>query len=203
MDHARVVGSEQAFLIGVRVLSGHHQANQAGGAYALLAERLIACSESAVEVEMTRQHGEVASGSRAVLAMGKLGGHEMTAASDIDLILVYDFDPRNPDVVVRAAALSAEPVLCPFYAAPCLRRCLGADHGRPLYEVDMRLRPSGQKGPVATQLVQFHPLSDQCGLDLGAHGTHSRSRRFGAARAVAARVEAAIRDSLLNPARPR
>ena len=41
LDRARVVGSEQQFLIGVRVLSGAIKANQAGGAYALLAERLI------------------------------------------------------------------------------------------------------------------------------------------------------------------
>ena len=45
LDRARVVGSEQQFLIGVRVLSGAIKANQAGGAYALLAERLIDASE--------------------------------------------------------------------------------------------------------------------------------------------------------------
>ena len=27
-----------------------------------------------------------------------------------------------------------------------------------LYEIDMRLRPSGNAGPVATTLRQFHPL---------------------------------------------
>ena len=42
MDRARLVGHEQAFLIGVRVLTGTITAAQAGGAYALLAERLIA-----------------------------------------------------------------------------------------------------------------------------------------------------------------
>ena len=36
LDHARVVGSEQIFLIGVRVLTRSINASQAGGAYALL-----------------------------------------------------------------------------------------------------------------------------------------------------------------------
>ena len=31
-------------------------------------------------------------GRTAVLALGKLGGREMTASSDLDLILIYDFD---------------------------------------------------------------------------------------------------------------
>src|SRR5690606_5919906 len=41
LDRARVIGNEQAFLIGVRVLSGTINANQAGEAYARLAEQLI------------------------------------------------------------------------------------------------------------------------------------------------------------------
>ena len=91
------------------MLSGTINANQAGGAYALLAERLIAALQYAVEGEMTRQHGEVAKGAVAVIAMGKLGGREMTAASDLDLILVYDFDPETLMSVVRAAAAWRRP----------------------------------------------------------------------------------------------
>ena len=113
LDRARVVGSEQQFLIGIRVLSGAIKANQAGGAYALLAERLIDALKRAVERELVRTHGQVPGGGAAVLAMGKLGGREMTAASDIDLILIYDFDdaatqsdgarPAGADAVLRAA----------------------------------------------------------------------------------------------------
>ena len=80
LDRARVVGSEQAFLIGVRVLSGTINASQAGGAYALLAERLIGRLKAAVEHELERAHGRVPGGAAVVVAMGKLGGREMTAA---------------------------------------------------------------------------------------------------------------------------
>ncbi|HRD78949.1 MAG TPA: bifunctional [glutamine synthetase] adenylyltransferase/[glutamine synthetase]-adenylyl-L-tyrosine phosphorylase, partial [Hyphomicrobiaceae bacterium] len=94
LDRARVVGSEQAFLIGVRLLSGTIGADQAGRAYATLAEHLIGALQQRVAAELARQHGKVAGGAAAVVAMGKLGGREMTASSDLDLIVVYDFDPK-------------------------------------------------------------------------------------------------------------
>ena len=94
LDRARLLANEQQFLIGVRVLTGTISAAQAGGAYALLAECMIAAMQAEVEREMVRAHGRVPGGAAAVIAMGKLGGREMTAASDLDLILIYDFDAQ-------------------------------------------------------------------------------------------------------------
>ena len=93
LDRARIIGNEQMFLIGVRILSGIIVASQAGGAYALLADHLIRALHKAVEQDFARVHGQIPGGQAAVLALGKLGGQEMTAASDLDLILVYDFAP--------------------------------------------------------------------------------------------------------------
>lgn len=91
LDRARVVGREQAFLIGVRVISGTLSARQAGAAYAGLAETLIEALAGKVEAELVRIHGSMPGGQTAVIAMGKLGGYEMTAGSDLDLIIVYDY----------------------------------------------------------------------------------------------------------------
>jgi glutamate-ammonia-ligase adenylyltransferase len=153
LDRARLFVNEQAFLIGVRVLTGTIGAADAGGAYALLAEHVVAAMQNAVEAEMVRAHGRVPGGGAAVLAMGKLGGREMTATSDLDLIVVYDFDP--------AVALSdgARPLAPLHYYTRFTQRLISAltaptAEGR-LYDVDMRLRPSGNKGPVATQLSSF------------------------------------------------
>ncbi len=159
LDRARVVGQEQAFLIGVRVLTGTIHAGQAGSAYALLAECLIARLQEAVEAEMIRAHGRVPGGAAAIIAMGKLGGREMTATSDLDLILVYDFDET---------ALQSDgprPLAPSQYYARFTQRLVMAlsaptAEGQ-LYDVDMRLRPSGQKGPVATQLSSFVSYHDQ------------------------------------------
>ena len=106
LDRARLLANEQQFLIGVRVLTGTIGAAQAGGAYALLAECMIAAMQAEVEREMVRAHGRVPGGAAVVIAMGKLGGREMTAASDLDLILIYDFD-RAGHAVERGQAAGA------------------------------------------------------------------------------------------------
>jgi glutamate-ammonia-ligase adenylyltransferase len=77
----------------------------------------------------------------------------MTAASDLDLIVVYDFDPN------ASQSDGARPLSVMQYYTRLTQRLISAftaqtAEGR-LYEVDMRLRPSGQKGPVATQLSSF------------------------------------------------
>ena len=76
----------------MRVISGTLSARQAGAAYADLAETLIEALAERVEEELVRKHGRLPGGKAAVLAMGKLGGREMTAGSDLDLIVVYDYE---------------------------------------------------------------------------------------------------------------
>jgi glutamate-ammonia-ligase adenylyltransferase len=153
LDQARIVGREQAFLIGVRVLSGTISARQAGSAYAALAETLIEALAERVNEELIRQQGRMADGQVAVVAMGKLGGREMTATSDLDLITVYDFAGED--------AQSDGPKSLPgtqYYTrfAQRLISALSAHTAEgALYQVDMRLRPSGNQGPVATRLSSF------------------------------------------------
>jgi [glutamine synthetase] adenylyltransferase / [glutamine synthetase]-adenylyl-L-tyrosine phosphorylase len=153
LDRARIVGREQGFLIGVRVISGTVSASQAGAAYATLAETLIETLAARVEVELARQHGTVPGGKATVVAMGKLGGREMTAASDLDLITVYDF--------AEECAQSSGPKSLPGsqYYTRFTQRLIAALSAQTvegsLYQVDMRLRPSGSQGPVATKLASF------------------------------------------------
>jgi glutamate-ammonia-ligase adenylyltransferase len=101
LDRARLFAGEQQFLIGVRVLTGTISAAQAGGAYALLAECIVAAMQAEVERQMVRAHGRVPGGGAVIVAMGKLGGREMTAASDLDLILIYDYDQ---EATIRAGS---------------------------------------------------------------------------------------------------
>ncbi len=196
LDRARVVGSEQQFLIGVRVLSGAIKANQAGGAYALLAERLLDALKGAVERELVRAHGRVPGGGAAVLAMGKLGGREMTAASDIDIILIYDFD--------EAATQSdgARPLAPQQFYARLTQRLItalsAATAEGALYEVDMRLRPSGQQGPVATQLKSFVDYQTSKAWTWE-HMALTRARAVCGPPDLRARVDAAVRTSLVWP----
>ena len=99
---------------------------------------------------MVANHGRVRGQQTALLALGKLGGREMTATSDLDLIIVYDFDPEHPQ------SDGARPLYGAQYFARLTQRLISAlssqtNYGA-LYQVDMRLRPSGRSGPVATSV---------------------------------------------------
>ena len=158
LDRARIFGQEQMFLIGVRILSGTISATQAGEAFASLADVLLARLLLACLSELERQHGRISGGKVALIAMGKLGGREMTAASDLDLILLYDHDP---DAVMSDGPRPLSPAQ--FYARLTQRlvTALTAPTAEgQLYDVDLRLRPSGNAGPLATRLDAFVRYQD-------------------------------------------
>src|SRR5215471_2291093 len=153
LDAARRLAKEENFRIGVQVIQGLTDAEHAGPAYAAVAEAVIGGLKTAIEREMETVHGVVLGGAFAVVALGKLGGLEMTATSDLDLVFVYTHDPEAvPSDGQRPLAPSA-------YFARVSQRFIAAltsltAEGR-LYDVDMRLRPSGNQGPVAVRLDSF------------------------------------------------
>ncbi len=196
LDRSRVIGHEQAFLIGVRVLSGTISAEQAGDAYAALAGRLIAALQGAVEAELAKVHGRVDGGAAAVIAMGKLGGGEMTASSDLDLILVYDFDQE------AAQSGGAKPLSGGQYYARLTQRLISSITAPTaegaLYEVDMRLRPSGNSGPVATRLDAFIKYQREQAWTWE-HMALTRARAITGPPALRSAIEGTIRDVLTRP----
>lgn len=199
LDRARVAGNEQAFLIGVRVLSGTISADRAGDAYALLAECLLGALHDLVDAELARQHGCVPGGAAAVVAMGKLGGHEMAANSDLDLIVIYDY----PDGTTQSDG--ARPLPAPQYYSRLTQRLISAiasptAEGR-LYAVDMRLRPSGTSGPVATHLRGFTDYQREAAWTWE-HMALTRARVLSGPAALVARIEAVIREVLAQPRDP-
>ncbi len=151
LDLARTVGQEQMFRIGVRFLTATANRRQAGEAYSALADALIESLLTAVQTDIKAKHGIIPEGKFAVVAMGKLGGQEMTASSDLDLMTVYDV----PEEVVGSDGAKA---LSPAQYYGRITQRLIAALSAPtseglLYEVDMRLRPSGNKGPISVSLA--------------------------------------------------
>lgn len=193
LDTARRIGGELTFLVGVRILAGSISATEAGVAYATIAERLIAALLNEVTREMEEDHGRVPGGAAVVIAMGKLGGREMTAASDVDLILVYDFDPGAEQ------SDGQRPLAPTHYYTRLTQRLITAISARTaegaLYDVDMRLRPSGQKGPVATRLSSFSEYQAKEAWTWE-HMALTRARVIAEDRILAGRVEAEIRNVL-------
>jgi glutamate-ammonia-ligase adenylyltransferase len=184
------------FLIGARILSGTVSAEQAGEAFARLADVIVRAVHRAVEDNFVAAHGKLRGQQSAVLALGKLGGREMTAASDLDLIIVYDFDENTPQ------SGGARPLYGTQYFARLTQRLVSAlsaqtNYGA-LYNVDMRLRPSGRSGPVATMLGSFESYQENEAWTWE-HLALTRARIVTGPPAFAARVEKVIRDVLCRP----
>jgi glutamate-ammonia-ligase adenylyltransferase len=153
LDRLRLFGQESLFLIGTRILSGTVSAQQASVAFADVAEGIVDTVHGLVTDQFAAQHGRIKGQETAILAMGRLGSREMTASSDLDLILLYDFDPDHPDSDGPRSLHGAQ------YFARFTQRLISAFTTRTnygvLYEVDMRLRPSGRAGPVASHVKSF------------------------------------------------
>jgi glutamate-ammonia-ligase adenylyltransferase len=193
LDRIRIFAQEQMFLIGVRILSGTASADQAGEAFARLADVLIRSLHRATEESFAKQHGRVAGQQVAILALGKLGGREMTSTSDLDLIVVYDFDPERPE------SRGPRPLYGSQYFSRLTQRLISAlsaqtNHGV-LYRVDMRLRPSGRSGPLATQIGGF-AIYQENDAWTWEHMALTRARVVSASPQFAARVENVIRAVL-------
>jgi glutamate-ammonia-ligase adenylyltransferase len=151
MDAARRAHREQAFRIGVNVMSGAADAEAAGRAFAGLADACIRALGAAALGETLRIGGAFA-GDVAVIALGKAGSREMTARSDLDLMSVYA--PHAPDATSALKGWGAETVYTRFTQR--LVAALSAPTGEGgLYEVDLQLRPSGTAGPVAVSFSAF------------------------------------------------
>jgi [glutamine synthetase] adenylyltransferase / [glutamine synthetase]-adenylyl-L-tyrosine phosphorylase len=152
LDRARVWAKERHFRIGVHHLRGLIDAFEAATQYAHLADAVLASLWPHVLADFSRKHGPPPGRGAAVLGMGSLGAQRLNAGSDLDLIVIYDADGVEGSDGPRPLAAR------PYYArlTQALVTALSAPMAEgKLYEVDMRLRPSGRQGPVATALESF------------------------------------------------
>jgi glutamate-ammonia-ligase adenylyltransferase len=196
LERIRMFGLEYMFLIGVRILSGTVTARQAGEAFARLADAVLRAVHRAISDNFSATYGHLRGEETAVVAMGKLGGYEMTATSDLDLILIYDFDEQAPE------SDGARPLYGAQYFARLTQRLINAltaqtNHGA-LYQVDMRLRPSGRAGPLATRLDSFSAYQETEAWTWE-HMALTRARVVSSSPAFKQRVEGAVRDILRRP----
>ncbi len=149
LNAARRFKREETFRVCMQVIDGRADAGLAGAAHADIAETLIAALTCVALREVERVHG-AQPGVFCVAALGKFGGREMTEGSDLDVMLIYDCAPGSDEAASGASSAYYARVaqrLISAIAAPTEEGCL--------YEVDMQLRPSGSKGPVAVQFSAF------------------------------------------------
>ena len=152
LDTARRWMKEWHFRVGVHHLRGLVDANVAGQQYADLAGAVIGAVWPVVQTQFAEKHGAPPGRGAVVLGMGSLGAERLNAGSDLDLIVIYDADGVESSEGRRP--LAARPYYARLTQAMITALTAPMAEGR-LYEVDMRLRPSGNQGPVAAGWDSF------------------------------------------------
>lgn len=138
-----------------RDLAGLIDLEEVTGTITALAETAIGFALARLDPWLTAIHGEprTRDGVRQhliVVGMGKLGGGDLNASSDVDLVFLY---PEDGDTT------GARPLSCHEYFTRLGRKLITAlneitEDGF-VFRVDMRLRPYGESGPLA---VSFDTL---------------------------------------------
>ncbi len=147
MNAVRRLHREQAFRIGMHIVTGRTTAEQAGLTNTSLADACMKGLAPAALKEAERMGGAF-DGAVAVVALGKAGSREMSAGSDLDLMTVYT---ASPEAVSAGRGWSADVFYGRFTQRLIAALSAHTAEGG-LYEVDMRLRPTGSKGPVSVRL---------------------------------------------------
>jgi glutamate-ammonia-ligase adenylyltransferase len=175
--------------IGVRDILGKDTIQQTTAALSDLAETILVQIAALQLPSLTRRFGVayLDQGARAgqpsryvLLGLGKLGGREMSYHSDLDLILVYEGDGRTgpPAGVSRFdrfeltdnfhffTELAQRIIKATSYLGPMGR----------LYQVDMRLRPTGKSGSLVIPLTEFRRYYEEGGAQLWERQALTRAR---------------------------
>ncbi len=131
---------------------------ETGGALAAIADTVVGESLRLAERDLQKRHGRprcpghASAPGLAVIGYGKLGSRELGYGSDLDMIFLYEgCDNGESD--------GERPLPNESWFARLGQRLIHLlttrTAGGLLYEVDMRLRPSGKSGPLVASLDSF------------------------------------------------
>ena len=195
LDRARELARAERFLLGTRVLSRVLPLSEAGYAHTAIAETFLDVVLRRTRAEFAKTYGEIAHSSMILVGYGKAGSREMTANSDLDLVVIYEA-PVDAVSDGRRELMPAE------YFAKLTQRLVSALSAPmrtgTLYEIDLRLRPSGRKGTVATSLAGFKDYQAS-EAETWEHMALSRARPLAGDAALGARWLEASREILTRP----
>jgi glutamate-ammonia-ligase adenylyltransferase len=175
--------------IGVRDILGKDTVEATAAALSDLAESILGRIAELQYGPLEKRFGVpyLAEGHRAcqpsryaLLGLGKLGGREMSYHSDLDLILVYEGDgqtgpPPHASRFDRFELTSNFHFFTEFAQRIIKSASLLGPLGR-LYQVDMRLRPTGKSGSLVIPLTEFRRYYEEGGAQLWERQALTRAR---------------------------
>jgi len=199
LDRVRRVVGETRFALGVQLIEAAQDPLEIAEALSRTAEAAIAvCLRGAAE-EFARVHGTLPGQDLLVLGLGRLGGGALTHASDLDLIYLFSDGPEG------AQSDGERPLGATLYFNRLAQRVTAAlsvsTAEGPLYEVDTRLRPQGNQGPLAVSFASFERYQKQDAWTWE-HMALNRGRVLAGPAEAKARLEAILADVLHTPNDP-
>lgn len=152
LDAVRRKVGEKRFMLGVQLIEGANDPLAIGKALARIAEAALVVLTDAAVAEFQAVHGRVPGSELLVLGLGRMGGGVLTHASDLDLVYLFSGD-------FQAESDGRRPLGATHYYNRLSQRAISAlsvpTAQGALFEVDTRLRPSGEQGPPAASLDSF------------------------------------------------
>ncbi|WP_116091510.1 bifunctional [glutamine synthetase] adenylyltransferase/[glutamine synthetase]-adenylyl-L-tyrosine phosphorylase [Sphingomonas crusticola] len=152
LDRVRIAVGERRFQLGAQLIIGAADPIDVGRGYARVAEAALDVVAAATATEFETIHGRIYGGELVILALGRMGGGVLTDASDLDLIYLFTGD-------FLAESDGRKPLGATTYFNRLAQRVSAAlsvpTAAGPLYELDTRLRPSGNQGLLAVSTDSF------------------------------------------------
>ena len=141
LRHFRIL---EVLRIGLADLGGAISDEEVHEQLSHVAEACLCGAADQARLLLEARSGEVSAVDLAVIAMGKMGGCEMSYGSDLDLLFVYDsggghFDAGAHDFATR-------------WAQKTMSLLQSRTGDGIVYQIDARLRPSGSSGPLVVSL---------------------------------------------------
>ena len=197
-DYERVLGrvrrkvSELRFTLGVQLIEASSDPLAVGAALARVAEAAVQVLGDAARAEFEAVHGKVPGSALAILGLGRMGGGVLTHASDLDLVFLFsgEFSGESDGARPIGATLYFNRLSQRVIAALSVPTAEGA-----LYEIDTRLRPSGEQGPPAASFDSFARYQGEQAWTWE-HMALARARAIYGASDDRQRIEAIVRDAL-------
>lgn len=195
LDRIRRLVNERRFALGVQLIAAHRDPIAIAEGYSDLAEAAIVALSAKVKEEFAATHGNIADGELAVLALGRLGGRALTHASDLDLIFLFEAPEgsRSDGPKPLAATDYFNRLASRIVAALSVPTAAG-----PLYDVDTRLRPQGERGMLAVNLAAFEDYQRNDAWTWE-HLALCRARPLTGSEAFQSKVRMLVRDLLAMP----
>ncbi len=192
LDAIRIVTGEIRFALGIQLIEGLADPLDIARALSRTAEAALQLAADATVEEFAAKYGRIAGSELLILGLGRLGGGALTHASDLDIVYLFtgDFAAQSDGERPLGGTIYYNRLASRVSAALSVPTAQGA-----LYEVDTRLRPQGNQGPLAVSCEAFGKYQRESAWTWE-HMALARARVLYGSNAARAEIEAVLGEVL-------